>query len=233
MNDAVKMYVNAALVAAALCFDAVPSVSATFKYASLPTGLGIEIQGKVDRGDGDKFAAYYADLAAKTGKSLISVTLDSPGGAMADALKIASIVETTGATTRVRGGTCASACFYIWAAGKRRLADANSRLGVHTPVFLMRERTEDVRSQERETTVKLAGLLRALHVPDQIVQAMQTTEWPATHWLTKAEVAKAILILPVASSSRLFSLAPPTVRSGSFTPPSSPVFPPVGPFYTH
>jgi hypothetical protein len=152
---------------------------------------------------------------------------------MGDALKIASIIEKTGATTRVRGGTCSSACFYIWAAGKRRLADSSSRLGVHTPVILMRERTQEVRSQERDTTVKLAGLLRQLHVPDQIIQDMQTTQWPATHWLTKVEVAKAILTVAVAPPPRILTLPSPPVRSGSFTPPASPFFPRVGPFDTH
>jgi len=219
-----------ALIAAVLHAVALPSNAATFKFTAFPNGFGIGIDGKVDRGDGEKFVAYYNDLAAQTGKSLIWITLDSPGGNMGDALKIASIIETTGATTQVRGGTCASACFFMWAAGKRRLADPNSRLGVHTPVVFMRERTLEMRSQERDATVKLAALLRLLHVPDQIVQEMQATQWPATHWLTKAEVSKAILNVPAAPVPRNFTLSSPPVRSGSFIPPAGPFPPPAGPF---
>jgi hypothetical protein len=217
------------LVAAILCFGAVPSDAATFKYEALLDGLGIEIHGKVDTGDGDKFVAYYNDLAAKTAKSLLWINLDSSGGNVGDALKIAAIVEKTGATTRVQGGTCSSACFYIWAAGRRRLADSNSRLGVHTAVILMRGSAPEVLKQERDTTVKLAGLLRQLHVPDKIVREMQTTPWPVVHWLTKAEVAQAILTEPVAPLLRIFPLPPPPVRSGSFTPPADPFIPRAGP----
>jgi hypothetical protein len=71
MSYAFKLRFNAAIVAAVLCLGAVPSNAASFKYTALPGGLGIEIHGKVDTGDGDKFVAYYNDLAAKTGKSLI------------------------------------------------------------------------------------------------------------------------------------------------------------------
>ncbi len=222
MGHDIQWHFKAVAVAAVLCAIVQPSNAATFNSTAFPDGFGIGINGKIDIGDGEKFVAYYTNLAAKTGKSLIWITLDSSGGSIRDAVKIASIVETTGATTRVRGGTCASACFFIWAAGKRRLVDPNSRLGVHTPVDLMRERTLEVRSEERDTTVKLAGLLRMLHVPDQIVQEMQTTQWPAMHWLTKTEVAKAILTVPVAPLPRNFTPPSFPVRSRSFTPPAAP-----------
>ena len=111
-SDHIKNHFKVALIAAALYAVAVSlSLRRHLILELFPDGFDIGIDGKLDVGDGEKFVAYYTNLAAKTGKSLIWITLDSPGGSIKDALKIASIVETTGATTRVRGGTCASACF--------------------------------------------------------------------------------------------------------------------------
>jgi Clp protease len=218
-------------VAAALCAIAPLSNASTYGSKVFPNGFGITIEGKLEKGDGQKFVAYYTRLAAKLRKPLTSITLNSPGGNIADAWKIGTIIQTTGATTQVRGGTCASACFLIWAAGKRRLADPLSLLGVHTVVDLTRDRTPEVKQNERVMTEKLAMLFNLWRVPGPVIQEMQTTQWPATHWLTKDEIAASILTTPVAPSPQKFTPPSTLVPAGSFMPPAAPLR--TGSFISH
>ena len=91
---------------------------------------GLRLRGAVAPGDGARIAVEVARSGAEV------VTLDSPGGSVADALEIGRAVREVGAATRLgEGDTCLSACPYIFVGGVTRSVADGARLGVHQHRF--------------------------------------------------------------------------------------------------
>lgn len=68
------------------------------------------------------------------------IALDSPGGDVASALRIAELVERSFIDTRIeKGGSCLSSCFLIWAGGLNRAAGRSTTIGVHRIVLARSE----------------------------------------------------------------------------------------------
>lgn len=97
------------------------------------SGSAIRITGRIEPGDAQKLQDL---LATPRGRSAFARSgtflLDSKGGRVSEALKIAQIVERGLATTVVPSGAqCYSACFIVYAAGSYRVAGGAAALGVH------------------------------------------------------------------------------------------------------
>ncbi len=96
-------------------------------------GSAIRLKGRIEAGDAQKLQDLLATSGgrqafARSGTFL----LDSPGGRVSEAMKIARIVERGFSTTVVRSGAqCYSACFIVYAAGSYRIAGEAAALGVH------------------------------------------------------------------------------------------------------
>src|SRR5262245_18866665 len=87
------------------------------KIVALDNG-SILISGRIQPGDESPFQSLLSRLRAR---EPIEVHLDSPGGALQAAMKIAEIVRNAGLTTRVPyRAYCASACTLVFAAGVNR-----------------------------------------------------------------------------------------------------------------
>lgn len=83
------------------------------------------IQGAIDSDTSTQFQQMLVE-----NPNLHLLMLDSPGGSVVPALDIAAVVNSLGIVTLVpEGATCASACTFVFFAGKDRLA--SGRLGVH------------------------------------------------------------------------------------------------------
>lgn len=96
--------------------------------AALVSGGTLQLTGTIDPGAA---ARVEAEIAAR-GEYVRTVALDSPGGAVADALAIGRLIRDKGYGTSVAAGAlCASSCPLIFAAGRERLATARSAIGVH------------------------------------------------------------------------------------------------------
>lgn len=96
-------------------------------------GSAIRIKGRIEAGDAQKLQDL---LATPRGRQAFirsgTFLLDSPGGRVSEAMKIARIVERGFGTTVVRSGAqCYSACFIVYAAGSYRIAGEAAALGVH------------------------------------------------------------------------------------------------------
>jgi hypothetical protein len=112
---------------------------------------GISLRGAVAPGDGTRIAAELRTAAPAF------VTLDSPGGAVLDALAIGRALRDLGSATRVENGAvCLSACPYMFVGGTIRDIADEGRLGVHQhsfgestilPAFLA---TEDIQRGQAE-----------------------------------------------------------------------------------
>lgn len=94
----------------------------------LGTGGELRLTGTIDPGSAQRFA----DEIAARGEYVETVSLDSPGGSVDDALAMGRLIREKGLSTKVGAGQlCASSCPIIFASGTKRLAGANSAIGVH------------------------------------------------------------------------------------------------------
>jgi len=94
----------------------------------LVSGGRLLFDGSIEPGSAKRFA----DEVEKRGAYIETVVLRSPGGSVADALAIATIIREAGFNTEIgAGGYCASSCPLVFAGGKERLAADDASVGVH------------------------------------------------------------------------------------------------------
>jgi hypothetical protein len=95
---------------------------------ALISGGVLRLTGTIDDGAADR---VQAEVEAH-GEYVKTVALDSPGGAVADALAIGKLIHDKGFSTSVASGEiCASSCPLIFAAGRERIAGEAAAIGVH------------------------------------------------------------------------------------------------------
>ncbi|KKB07721.1 hypothetical protein [Devosia chinhatensis] len=95
---------------------------------TLGTGGILRLTGTIDPGASARFAS---EIEAR-GEYVEAVQLDSPGGAVDDALAIGRLIREKQLSTRVEdGGLCASSCPIIFASGVQRMAGRQAAIGVH------------------------------------------------------------------------------------------------------
>ena len=95
---------------------------------TLETGGILSLTGTFDIGSAERFAT---EIAAR-GEYVQTIALDSPGGSVEDALTVAALIQQKGFATSVAAGAlCASSCPLVLAAGKTRIATAQSAIGLH------------------------------------------------------------------------------------------------------
>lgn len=95
---------------------------------TLERGGVLAATGTIDPGAADRFAA---EIGAR-GEYVRSVSLDSPGGSLDDAMAIARLIRARELDTEVADGAlCASSCPLAMAGGTRRAAGAEAAVGLH------------------------------------------------------------------------------------------------------
>ena len=101
-------------------------------------GTVLLLNGAIESGDADRFAAYLASLDELD----VPVALNSPGGIVAEALEIGRELRARDAGTMILPGMiCVSACPYILAGGTDRRVSNRGAVGMHqhyyeTPAYL-------------------------------------------------------------------------------------------------
>lgn len=109
-----------------------------FKVSEGSGGNFLLINGPIEPGDAERFSAFLSNL----GELTMSVVLNSPGGAVTEALAIGRLLRENKATTIVHSGTaCLSACPYILAGGVLREVSSRGAVGMHqhyydTPAYM-------------------------------------------------------------------------------------------------
>ncbi|WDR01683.1 hypothetical protein PSQ19_13120 [Devosia algicola] len=95
---------------------------------SLEPGGILRLTGTIEPGSDTRFAK---EIAAR-GEYVETVSLDSPGGSVMDALAIGALIRDKGFATEVAAGAlCASSCPLVLAGGVERLASDKAAIGVH------------------------------------------------------------------------------------------------------
>jgi hypothetical protein len=99
----------------------------TMRFTLLPGGV-LQASGSIERGA----AARFEKEIAERGEYVRTVTLDSPGGSLDDAMAMAKLIRDKGLTTEVReGALCASSCPLVLAGGIDRKVANKAAVGVH------------------------------------------------------------------------------------------------------
>src|SRR6185437_10016175 len=115
----------------------------------------------------------------------VTIRLNSVGGNLLEAIKIADVVRKAKIATAVlSGATCASACFIIFAAGNEKYAHYTAALGVHGAS----EPNGEESVESGAATVSMARVVRELGVPASIIGKMVVTPPDQMVWLGPDEL---------------------------------------------
>jgi hypothetical protein len=168
-----------AIIAALLTAAAAQGATVTsrdFKDGKVRLDLSGEIQ------EGDLQAIKSAIQSANDrGKIVATIRLNSIGGNLLEAVKIASVIRDGKIATATLGGTtCASACFVVFAAGGDKYAHYTAQVGVHGASDAQGDET----TQAQAATVTMARVVRELGVPPAIIGKMVVTPPSEMVWLT-------------------------------------------------
>ena len=177
-----------------------------------PDAVALSLSGEISPGDGERFRQFVNGLPSTD--RVVLFCLSSVGGSINEALYIARMIHQSGAVTMVFDrSVCASACFLMFAAGERRSAAADARIGVHS---------SSVNGMEDQGTLadttELARLVKAAGIPDAVIGKMVATPPGQIAWLDTADLAAMNVKIIAAQPS---VPAPPPVPS----PPQSPTAP--------
>jgi hypothetical protein len=158
--------------------------------------------------------------AQEGGRAIFGLELNSMGGKLVEAIKLAALVRSAKIATAVHAGEeCASACFIVFAAGAERLAHHGAWIGVHGAADPSGEETV----QSGAATVLMARAVRELGVPTDIIGKMVVTPPDEIVWLTPDELRSMDVTMvgkPVLPPHPQVARSPlPIGPSGGGTPP--------------
>jgi hypothetical protein len=163
------------------------SFAASLTASKSERGVDILLSGDITAEDPallDQFLrAVQADgLATRT------LSLNSPGGSLVGGFALARLVQQHPeiATLVDFGSVCSSACFLVFAAGKEKIADYNSLIGVHGVGDGSGGETEETLA----ATQAMARFSNELGVPTDISEKMVTTPPSEIVWLTAEDLRR-------------------------------------------
>lgn len=164
------------ILAATLAADAAELISVrTSDNATI-----IALSGDIEDGDADGTEALIK-TTNDDGRLVAAMRLDSLGGSLAEATKLAEFVRRAKLPTLVASrARCASACFIVFAAGIEKYASALAAIGVHG----VSDRFGHQSDQTRKATLAMARLATSFGVPARIVSRMIDTRPDEIAWLS-------------------------------------------------
>lgn len=131
--------------------------------------------------------------AAEAVSSKVTVTrphtlvLDSPGGLIETALKIAQVVKRMGLPVHV-SGTCASACVIIASASPKLSAKNNAVFGFHRGSAILEAKDSWTRFQSETATDELIAVLQSQGIPQDILAIARQTAPNDMYWVGALEL---------------------------------------------
>lgn len=162
----------------------------------------IFIEGTIEKGDSEKVAKILGSE-----KVVSRFHLNSPGGSLQEALKIASLIKGGNYDTRVEpGGQCASACFFVFltnarrdAAGIDEIESANragrnhiyGKVGLHRPYVSLevaKENPTDALKRQPVVMAETAQYLRENGVSQRLIDEMMDRPSNNIYWLSEQDI---------------------------------------------
>jgi hypothetical protein len=167
--------------------------SAEFKSVDL-RGNGsyiITMSGSINHGDADKLRSLIlSEIIYFT-----AIELNSPGGNLAEAIKISRIIQELKIATRVKqGGVCASACFLIWIAGEPRQASGQrssskyGNIGLHRPFIQNIQNNAEHARMQLQAQQYVSRFLEEYLLPRRLIDVMMSRASNEVYWLTDKDI---------------------------------------------
>lgn len=173
----------------------------SMRFELLPGGI-LEAQGSIDLGAAARFAT---EIEAR-GEYVKTVSLNSPGGSVSDALTMSKLIRDKGLDTRVNArALCASSCPLIFAGGVGRQAETDAIVGVHQVFNAGEERPSPERamSSAQSTTARIARHLDDMGIGSGLWLHALETPPDRLYYLTPEEmVAFKLVTEPVATAKQ-------------------------------
>lgn len=202
---------------------AVPGPVGSMQFETLRLqggGYAIIGAGPINIGDDARLHQMVGTLPANT--ELVAVGLNSAGGSVVEAGRLAATIRASGLPTIVVDGhTCVSACFLLFAAGTDRAAGEGARIGVHSASDAGRDTF-----MAQAITTAMAREAATYGVPANIIGRMVTARPDEMAWLSPGELRQmGVTILP----SERGSAAAGGYQPGSALIPGRAALAPLGP----
>jgi ATP-dependent protease ClpP protease subunit len=144
----------------------------------------IALNGDIAAGNADAVETLIRTVN-ESGRLVSAVRLDSGGGSLVEAVKLADLVRRAKLPTIVAGGArCASACFIVFAAGVEKFASYDALIGVHGVSDKFGRETV----QTEAATIAMARIVSRFGVPPGIIGQMVTTPAQKIAWLTPQDL---------------------------------------------
>ena len=145
-------------------------------------GPALLLEGEIFLGDTDRIVPKLLRIYRQGG--IPRLILDSPGGNIIDAEKLALLIRRAGIPVAVMAGRmCASACFLLFAASPDRSASAQALIGVHSASLF-----GDENLLTMPLTMMMAREASNFGVPPDVIGRMVTTKPSDMAWLTAGEL---------------------------------------------
>jgi hypothetical protein len=174
----------------------------------------ISIKGEIEDWDRQKFSSLLTE-----NPDARLVVLESPGGRLGPALEIGAIIRQRGMWTAALG-ECASACAYIWMAGKPLVVSADTELGFHSPY-----NGQDDPSVSSVGNALVGAYLNQLGYPANVITYATSAKPDDMQWLTPRDaVLLGLDITYVANLQQLLArlagtaVSPPPETAGNSPP---------------
>lgn len=147
----------------------------------------LKAEGSIERGT----AARFETEIASRGEYVKTVSLNSPGGALDDAMAMAATVRERGIGTEVADGAlCASSCPLFFAGGKTRHAGEKAAIGVHQfyATSASGSSPEQVMADAQITTARISRHLVQMDVDPALWLHALDTPPRALYYLSPSEM---------------------------------------------
>jgi len=168
---------------------------------TLASGGVLQAEGSIDSGAAARLAA---ELEAR-GEYVKKVSLNSPGGALDDAMAMAKLVRGKGLAAEVADGAlCASSCPLLLAGGLTRTVGAKAAVGVHQFYAVAKTATapDQAMSDAQVTTARISRHLIDMGVDPAIWLHALDTPPQALYYFSPEEMAKYKLVTTPVSTAQ-------------------------------
>jgi ATP-dependent protease ClpP protease subunit len=187
--------------AVVLVLAALVSLSASgleISYLAKPPFVGsnaseqIFLQGEIVPGDYGRFVEFIRQDPDRFLRQT-HITIDSPGGDVVEALRLAKLIRLTYLSVRVNfDAGCVSACFFIYVSAVDRLSVPNS-VGIHRP-YIDPDRVRDLPPAEAQEAQDQAlqtarKFLQDTFVPSSLIDTLFQRASTQVYWLTPEDLS--------------------------------------------